>query len=181
MQSDMSLVPHMTINDNAKSAIDFYKKAFGAEEIARYDAEDGKRLMHAHLKVNGHNLFLMDAFPERGSSMVPSTGIMLSYRSMMPTNGGIARSRPAPPFSPSSMTSSGATAGASSRIPLAINGRSARHRRSKRSLEAGGGGRAVLSRPSSRLKPGIPWIRAIPEALTHGRHLMYPGFRRHDG
>ncbi len=78
MQNDMSLVPHMTINNNAKSAIDFYKKAFGAEEIARYDAEDGKRLMHAHLKVNGHNLFLMDAFPERGSSMAPPTGVMLS-------------------------------------------------------------------------------------------------------
>ena len=47
MPYDTTLIPHMTINDNAKAAIDFYKKAFGAEEIARHDAEDGKRLMHA--------------------------------------------------------------------------------------------------------------------------------------
>lgn len=73
-----SLIPHMTINDNAKAAIDFYKKAFGAEELARHDAEDGKRLMHAHLKVNGHDVFLMDAFPERGSPMTAPSGIMIA-------------------------------------------------------------------------------------------------------
>src|SRR5687768_11364091 len=67
MPYDQSLIPHITINDNAKAAIDFYKKAFGAEEIGRHDADDGKRLMHAHIKVNGHDLFLMDAFPEHGS------------------------------------------------------------------------------------------------------------------
>jgi PhnB protein len=31
MPYDTTLIPHMTINDNAKAAIDFYKKAFGAE------------------------------------------------------------------------------------------------------------------------------------------------------
>jgi PhnB protein len=75
-----SLVPHLTINDNAKKAIDFYKKAFGAEELGRHDAEDGKRLMHAHLKVNGHDLFLMDAFPEHGSPNTGPAGIMLALR-----------------------------------------------------------------------------------------------------
>jgi PhnB protein len=76
-----SLVPHMTINDNAaKSAIDFYKKAFGAEEVSRHDAEDGKRLMHAHLTVNDHDVFLMDAFPEHGSPNASPAGIMLALR-----------------------------------------------------------------------------------------------------
>ncbi|MFZ5676992.1 MAG: VOC family protein [Pseudomonadota bacterium] len=75
-----SLIPHMTINDNAKAAIDFYKEALGAEELGRQEAEDGKRLMHAHLKVNGHDLFLMDAFPERGSPMTPPSGIMIALR-----------------------------------------------------------------------------------------------------
>lgn len=74
------LIPHMTINDNAKAAIDFYKKAFGAEELGRHDAEDGKRLMHAHLKINDHDLFLMDAFPEHGSPNSPPAGIMLALR-----------------------------------------------------------------------------------------------------
>src|SRR5437868_13118604 len=75
-----SLIPHMTINDNAKAAIEFYKKAFDAEEVGRMPAEDGKRLMHAHLKVNGHDLFLMDAFPEHGSPNTPPAGIMLALR-----------------------------------------------------------------------------------------------------
>src|SRR5262245_42260529 len=64
------LIPHLTIN-GATSAIDFYKKAFAASEIARHAAEDGKRLMHAHLKVNGCDLFLCDAFPEYGQSVKP--------------------------------------------------------------------------------------------------------------
>lgn len=75
-----TLIPHMTINDNAKAAIDFYRKAFGAEEVARHDAEDGKRLMHAHLKVNGQDVFLMDAFPEHGSPMTAPSGVMLALR-----------------------------------------------------------------------------------------------------
>ena len=74
-----SLVPHMTINGNAaKAAIDFYKKAFGAEELGRYDAEDGKRLMHAHLKINDHDVFLMDAFPEHGCFQTCCTTLTMS-------------------------------------------------------------------------------------------------------
>jgi PhnB protein len=74
------LIPHMTINDNAKAAIDFYKKAFAAEELGRHAADDGKRLLHAHLKVNGHDLFLMDAFPEHGSPVTAPAGVMLALR-----------------------------------------------------------------------------------------------------
>ena len=77
---DSGLIPHMTINDNAKAAIDFYRKAFGAEEVSRHDAEDGKRLMHAHIKVNDHDLFLMDAFPEYGTPIRPPAGVLLALR-----------------------------------------------------------------------------------------------------
>ncbi len=56
-----------TIRDNrAADAIDFYSRAFGAEEIGRHLADDGKRIMHAHLKVNGGSLMLNDDFPEFG-------------------------------------------------------------------------------------------------------------------
>jgi PhnB protein len=79
-QYSTGLIPHMTINDNAKAAIDFYKKAFGAEEVSRHDAEDGKRLMHAHIKVNDHDLFLMDAFPEYGTPITQPAGVMLALR-----------------------------------------------------------------------------------------------------
>jgi PhnB protein len=59
------LTPHIQIGDKrAAEAIDFYKVAFGATEIRRMPAEDGVRLMHAHLHVNGSSLMLHDEFPE---------------------------------------------------------------------------------------------------------------------
>jgi PhnB protein len=59
------LTPHIQIGDKrASEAIDFYKKAFGATEVRRQLADDGVRLMHAHLHVNGASLMLHDEFPE---------------------------------------------------------------------------------------------------------------------
>ena len=56
---------HLTIgNGQAADAINFYGRAFGAEEIGRHMAEDGKRIMHAHLSLNGGSLMLNDEFPE---------------------------------------------------------------------------------------------------------------------
>ena len=57
------LSPHIFVS-NAASAIDFYKKAFNAEEVSRHAAPDGKRIMHAALGVNGATLMLCDDFPE---------------------------------------------------------------------------------------------------------------------
>jgi PhnB protein len=66
-----SLTPYLTVS-NAAAAIDFYKKAFSAEEVVRHLAPDGKRLMHAHLKVLGMDLMLSDDFPEHmGRSRTP--------------------------------------------------------------------------------------------------------------
>src|SRR3546814_15396612 len=59
------VTPYLTIGDGrASEAVDFYKRAFDAEELGRHQAEDGKRLMHAHLKINGAALMLSDDFPE---------------------------------------------------------------------------------------------------------------------
>jgi PhnB protein len=61
------ITAHLTIRDGkAADAIAFYTKAFGAEEIGRHMADDGKRIMHAHLKLNGGSLMLNDDFPEFG-------------------------------------------------------------------------------------------------------------------
>jgi PhnB protein len=58
------LTPHITIRDGrAAEAIDFYQKAFGAEEQSRHPSDDG-RLMHAHLNINGGSLMMHDDFPE---------------------------------------------------------------------------------------------------------------------
>jgi len=68
------LTPHLSIRDGrAAEAIDFYKAAFGAEEQMRMPADDGKRLMHAHLTLNGASLMLADDFPEyRGGTPQPA-------------------------------------------------------------------------------------------------------------
>lgn len=63
MDKPKGLVPHLVV-EGAASAIEFYKKAFGAEEVMRMPHEDGKRLMHAELKVAGDTLYLCDDFPE---------------------------------------------------------------------------------------------------------------------
>jgi PhnB protein len=57
------LSPHIFVS-NAAAAIDFYKNAFGAEELARHAAPDGQRIMHAALLINGATLMLCDDFPE---------------------------------------------------------------------------------------------------------------------
>jgi PhnB protein len=60
-----SVTPHLAI-DGAAAAIDFYKKAFGAVELGRMPAQDGKRLMHAMIRIGDSVIMLADAFPEYG-------------------------------------------------------------------------------------------------------------------
>ena len=48
----------------ASQAIEFYKRAFGAEEIKRLPGPDGKSLIHAELKIGNSRLLLVDEFPE---------------------------------------------------------------------------------------------------------------------
>lgn len=51
------LVPSLTIK-NAHKAIDFYKKAFAAEEVLRVPGRDGKTIMHAELRIGGCMVYL---------------------------------------------------------------------------------------------------------------------------
>lgn len=70
------VTPHLTIRDGrAAEAVDFYKAAFGAEEATRMPADDGKRLMHAHVRINGGSVMLKDDFPEYrgGPSLAPAS------------------------------------------------------------------------------------------------------------
>src|SRR5258708_25856700 len=57
------VTPHLIVND-ATAAIEFYKSAFGASEVMRMPAQDGKRLMHSEIHINGARIFVMDDFPE---------------------------------------------------------------------------------------------------------------------
>jgi len=56
----------------AAAASDFYQRAFGAKELMRMPAEDGKRLMHCHLEINGGPLLMSDCFEEHGFPHQPS-------------------------------------------------------------------------------------------------------------
>jgi len=60
-----SVTPHLAV-EGAAAAIDFYKKAFGAVELGRMPAGDGKRLMHAMIRIGDSVIMLADAFPEFG-------------------------------------------------------------------------------------------------------------------
>jgi PhnB protein len=60
-----SLTASLTVND-AAGAIEFYKRAFGATEIARAPAPDGKRIWHAEIQIGDSRLMLNDEFPEMG-------------------------------------------------------------------------------------------------------------------
>jgi PhnB protein len=78
-EPDGGLTPHLAIGGGrAMDAIEFYKAAFGAEELMRHAADDG-RLMHGHLKVNGASLMLHDHFAEHhgGSDLGEPNGVML--------------------------------------------------------------------------------------------------------
>ena len=58
-----SLAPSIAVKNGAQ-AIDFYKKAFGAEERYRLiDPESGK-IGHAELTINGALLMLSDEYPQ---------------------------------------------------------------------------------------------------------------------
>jgi PhnB protein len=72
------ITPHITIRDRkAAQAIEFYKRAFGAEELMRHPTDDG-RLMHASLKINGGFLMLHDDFPEHmGGPSQPAASFVL--------------------------------------------------------------------------------------------------------
>lgn len=53
-----SLTPHL-VCAGAAAAIDFYKAAFGAEELMRLPAPDGS-ILHACIRVNGSSVMLVD-------------------------------------------------------------------------------------------------------------------------
>ena len=61
----------LTVDDGAK-AIDFYKQAFGAEEISRLPM--GDRIGHAELRIGDTRFMLNDEFPESGNLSPKSRG-----------------------------------------------------------------------------------------------------------
>ncbi len=59
-----TVTPYLTI-DGAAAALDFYKKAFGAEEVERHPGPGGK-VMHAEIRIGDSRIMLSDEFPQMG-------------------------------------------------------------------------------------------------------------------
>jgi len=55
-----TLTPYLYVTD-AAAAIEFYKNAFGAQEIARMPGPDGKGVMHAELRIGDSRIMLAEA------------------------------------------------------------------------------------------------------------------------
>ncbi len=76
-----TLTPDLVVQDVSK-AINFYVKAFNAQEVYRFDGPDGK-VMHAEIKIGDSRLMLCSECPERGnrapSSLGANTGSLYLY------------------------------------------------------------------------------------------------------
>jgi PhnB protein len=67
-----TITPHLVAR-NAAKAIEFYKKAFGAEVKGVHYTPDGK-VMHAMLKIGDSNLMMADEFPGMGNASPEALG-----------------------------------------------------------------------------------------------------------
>jgi PhnB protein len=65
------LVPTLSVRGGA-SAVDFYKRAFGATELMRVTSPDGALV--AHLSIDGAAFFVADESPQYANFSPPSLG-----------------------------------------------------------------------------------------------------------
>ena len=68
-----TITPHIIVK-NGEEAIEFYKKAFGAEEIFRMPGPGGKGVMHAELKIGNSRVMLDDERPQGNCRSPQSQG-----------------------------------------------------------------------------------------------------------
>jgi uncharacterized glyoxalase superfamily protein PhnB len=67
-----TVTPSLMVAGAAK-AIDFYKKALGAQEVSRFPGPDGS-IMHAELRIGDSPIMLGDEMPEQGGKGPKSLG-----------------------------------------------------------------------------------------------------------
>jgi PhnB protein len=67
-----TVTPYITVT-NAREAIDFYKRAFGAEELFVMGGPGGK-VMHAEIKIGDSVVMLSDEHPEFGAKAPVTAG-----------------------------------------------------------------------------------------------------------
>ena len=76
-----SVTPSLTARD-AKAAIDFYTRAFGAELIFKLDDPSGK-IAHAELRIGSSRIMISDEYPDYGA-LAPEIGKGCSFMIYVP-------------------------------------------------------------------------------------------------
>jgi PhnB protein len=72
-----TVTPYLTIRGAAR-AIDFYKRAFGAEETMRMPGP-GERIMHAEIRIGDSPVMISDEMPEMGNKSPQTLGGVPGY------------------------------------------------------------------------------------------------------
>ena len=67
-----AVTPYLIVSDAAK-AIEFYKQAFGATQLARMDGPGG-RVVHAEIQIGDSRIMLADECPQMGARSPQSLG-----------------------------------------------------------------------------------------------------------
>ena len=117
------VLAYLSMDSSAVRAGDFYRQAFGAEQVFLQPPDDKGRTMHLHLHINGSSVMISDCFPENGHSYVPPAGfnLMLPVEGrgqLVAARGGCRLHR----AHAARKTCSGATATASARIRSVLSG-----------------------------------------------------------
>jgi PhnB protein len=68
-----TVTPYLTVT-GAAQALDFYKRAFGAQEVERMTGPDGQSVMHAEIRIGDSIVMLSDEFPQMGSRSPQTLG-----------------------------------------------------------------------------------------------------------
>ncbi len=58
-----TVTPNLVFKDSAR-AIEFYRRAFGAEEVMRMPTPDGRNIWHAELRIGDSIVYLADELPD---------------------------------------------------------------------------------------------------------------------
>lgn len=72
-----TVTPYIILKDAVK-AIEFYKKAFGAEEVCVMHLPDGKGVMHAEIKIGNSMIMMGEECKERGFVSPATAGVATS-------------------------------------------------------------------------------------------------------
>ena len=67
-----TLTPNLILRDCA-GAIEFYKRALGAQEVMRFPSPDGKAIWHAELRIGDSIFYMSDEMPGMGTP-APTAG-----------------------------------------------------------------------------------------------------------